>query len=108
MNTHDLNAQTMIVHERTLLGALDSFAGTMVRTRPQLAAVYGEVLEDFADRWLESNYPNEIDAVAPNWVKAYLVSCENRPTAEAALQAFFSWAVSQDLITTHPMTNVRD
>lgn len=92
----------LIVHERTLLGALDSFLGTLVRTRPQLAADYSEHLEDFADRWINS-YPNQIDAVAPHWISAYLASSLDRPTAEAAIQAFFSWALQQDLVSDHPM-----
>jgi hypothetical protein len=95
--------EDLVVHERTLLGALDSFLGTVVRTRPQLAAAYGEHLEDFAARWLASSYPNEIDAVAPHWISAYLASSLDRSTAEAAIRDFFSWAVLQNLVPEHPM-----
>lgn len=95
--------EDLVVHERTLLGALDSFRGTLVRTRPQLAATYGEHLEDFADRWLASSYPNEIDSVAPHWISAYLASCLDRSTAELVIRAFFTWAVQQRLVDEHPM-----
>lgn len=98
-------SEDLIVHERTLLGALDSFQGTMVRTRPYLAAAYNEILEDFAERWIDSGHPNELDAIAPAWIEAYLSTQEDRSTATAALHGFFSWAVAQHLIATHPMND---
>lgn len=98
----------LIVHERTLLGALDSFSGTLVRSRPYLAAEYGAVLEEFADRWLDGGYPNEIDALSDNWVRAFIASSEDRRLAREALRAFFVWAVGQRLVTRHPLTNVLD
>ena len=98
--------EDFVVHERTLLGALDSFLGTIVRTRPQLAAAYGQHLEDFADRWLASDYPNEIDSVAPHWISAYLASSLDRTTAEAAIRSFFSWALGQKLVSEHPMNHL--
>jgi len=93
----------LVVHERTLLGALDSFRGTLVHTRPQLAAAYGAHLEAFVNRWLASSYPNAIDMVAPHWIRTYLASCLDRSTAEAAMRAFFTWAVQQQLVAVHPM-----
>ena len=98
----------MIVHERTLLGALDSFSGTLVRRRLYLAAEYGDILEEFADRWLESGYPNEIVALSDNWVRAVLASSEDRRPAREALRAFFVWAVGQRLVARHSLTNVLD
>lgn len=100
--------EALIVHERTLLGALDSFSGTLVRSRPYLAAAYGDLLDEFADRWLASGYPNEIDAISANWIKAFIASSADRQLAREALRAFFVWAVGQGLITTHPLTNVLD
>lgn len=93
----------LIVHERTLLGAIDSFQGTLVRTRPQLAGAYGEYLEDFADRWLDSGYPNALEDIAPHWVSAYLASSLDQETATAALMSFFNWATQQALIARNPM-----
>ncbi|HYF63857.1 MAG TPA: hypothetical protein VD886_13640 [Herpetosiphonaceae bacterium] len=98
----------LIVHERTVLGALDSFSGTLVRSRPYLAAAYGAILEEFAARWLDSGYPNEIDAVSDNWVRAFIASSEDRQLAREALRAFFVWAFEQKLVATHALTNVLD
>ncbi|ABX07062.1 MAG TPA: hypothetical protein DEF47_13750 [Herpetosiphon sp.] len=101
-----MTMQELLVHERTLLGALDSFAGTLVRTRPQLAADYNEYLDDFAQRWIDSGYPNELDSISTYWVQAYLssLSLAQREVAKAALHSFFDWAVSQGLIDQAPLS----
>ena len=95
--------QEHIVHERTLLGAIDSFMGTLVRTRPQLAAAYGEHLEDMADHWLAGGYPNLLDAVATNWVSAYLASSLNREEAQAAIEDLYTWAQREGLVARSPL-----
>lgn len=92
----------LMTHERTLLGAIDSYLGALVRVQPQLAARHGAVLEDLAERWIEGGQANEIDAVTASWVRAFLASVEDRELAGAAVQQFFAWAGAQQLIDSNP------
>ncbi|MBP8251907.1 MAG: hypothetical protein KAX40_06050 [Herpetosiphon sp.] len=98
-----MNHDILITHERTLLGAIDSFQGTLVRTRPYLAAEYGEILENFAQAWLDGGYPNQLDSMTYSWIRAYLGANDHPALAKTVLQAFFDWTVTHTLIDHHPM-----
>lgn len=87
-----------LVHERMLLGAIDSFLSTVVHVRPYLAASYRDHLERFADYWLEEGNLNELDSVDPDAIMFYLSTLENPAPAEAVLKEFYRWAEREGLI----------
>ena len=85
------------VHERTLLGAIDSFLKALVRLRPQQAAAYGDVLEDFATCWLERGGLNQVESVERDWLTLYLETSSDRIAAAAALGDFYEWVGREGL-----------
>lgn len=90
----------MRVHERMLIGAIDSFLSTVVHVRPYLATVYREQLEQFADYWIEEGYPNELDSVDEDALAFYLATRPYPATAEKVLREFYSWAHNAGLLDT--------
>lgn len=92
-----------IVHERMLVGAIDSFLGSVVHVRPYLAAEYREQLERVAERWIAGGGQNELDRIHPDWLEFYLKTVEDPTTAEIALRDFYRWALRENLIDYAPL-----
>jgi hypothetical protein len=92
-----------IVHERYLLGAVDSFLGTIVHVRPHLAADLREHLEHMAETFIEAGHPNQIEALNADWLHNYLAQVEDRAAVENSLREFFRWALQEHLITASPL-----
>jgi len=85
------------VHERTLLGAIDSYLSSLVHTRPFLAADQREALGRFAEWWLnEQGGANDVAASHAN-VRDYLMRIEHAGPDMAALKSFFDWAREEGL-----------
>jgi len=93
-----------LVHERTLLGALDSFLAGVVHVRPYLAGSYRDQLEAFAEGWLAAGGANQIDSISPAWLAAYFQTASDRAAAEEALRQFYDWAVAEGLTEHWPLT----
>lgn len=92
----------MVVHERMLIGAVDSFMSTIVHVRPHLAEPYRDQLEAFAEAWLSEGGSNELDRVDNEWIESYLQRTEARIDARVALREFYSWAQREGLINSIP------
>ncbi len=91
-----------LANESTLLGAIDRYISVLSATHPKLAKEYTVWLDDFAKHFLAALHPNDINTVATNWIKAYLVAVEDRHNATVALVDFFNWASRSGLISTNP------
>jgi hypothetical protein len=88
-----------LVHERTLLGAIDSYLSSLVHTRPFLAADQRGALEHFADWWLnEQGGANDVSVVGAAEVRGYLTRIEHGGAAMTALKSFFDWARKEGLV----------
>jgi len=85
------------VHERTLLGAIDSYMSALVHVRPYLAHGYRQVLADLAERWLDEAGANSVTAVAMDqtWLSRYVAGNVGRG---AALKDFLAWAGREGLL----------
>jgi hypothetical protein len=94
-----------LLHERTLLGAVDSYLKGLVHNRPFLANRYSVALESLSERWLAAGGANALAALDANWVQAHLEIEPQSETAQAAVQDFFRWAVSEQLIPQAPTTS---
>ncbi|MBC8077641.1 MAG: hypothetical protein H7Y32_16315 [Chloroflexales bacterium] len=92
-----------IVHERTLIGAIDSYMGGLVHVRPHLAGDYREQLEALADAALDAGFANAIEAPGADWLRAYLHRAPNPEHARAAINDFYRWAVAQSFVASHPL-----
>ncbi len=87
-----------LVHERTLLGAIDSYLSELVHTRPFLAADQRETLEIFADWWLnEQSGANDIGAIGSTHLRDFQPHIEHSGVAMIALRMFFDWAKREGL-----------
>ena len=89
-----------IVHERTLLGAIDSYMSALVHVQPFLARAYREQLEALAERWLEQANPNAVELVSAEWLAGYLAALDDSTVARQAIGHFYSWAFSHGLVDT--------
>ena len=94
---------TALEQDVSLRGSIAHFMNVVASEQPQQRAVYREYLSDFAKRWLDAGYPDQLGRVATNWIKAYLVSVDDREAAQTALNGLFFWAQREHLITTNPM-----
>ena len=95
-----------LVHERTLMGAVDSFLGQLVHVRPHLAGAYRDHLETMVEQWLTAGYANQLEAVTGDWLQHYLRSAaqaepDQRP--DRAVRDFYQWAVRQQLLEHSPV-----
>jgi len=87
-----------IVHERTLLGAIDSYLGGLVHVRPHLAGAYREQLEALADAALAAGLPNAVEAPGPAWLRGFVAASADPDQARAALGDFYRWAEEQGFV----------
>jgi site-specific recombinase XerD len=101
-----MNIAEHLVHERTLLGGVDTFLGHTVHVHPYRAKAYREQLESWAERWLETGGDNSIESVSAGWLREYLAGLpgDDRRQAEEAIGNFYRWATSEGLTTNHPLT----
>jgi hypothetical protein len=88
-----------LTHQRTLLGAVDTYVSDLVHTRPHLAAAHRARLEDFAEWWLEEQGgANDIRAISAAQVRDYLTRIEPSGASATAVRSFFDWARAEHLI----------
>jgi len=87
-----------LVHESTLVGAVDSFLKELVHVRPFLLQRYAAVLEGMTDHWLDENGVNEVDAPDAAWIANYVAESADQRVALTALQEFYRWAAQGNLI----------
>jgi hypothetical protein len=84
-------------HERTLLGALDSYLSALVRVRPHLVGAYRDVLERMAGVWLRRDGANDVGAIPPAWLRLHVFEAGDR-VSQAAIDDFVAWAAREGLI----------
>ena len=96
-----------LAHERTLVGAVDSYLKALVHTRPFLAQRYADVLEGMTERWLDERGANAVNALDAAWVANYIATLPDRQTALSALQDFYRWAGQSNLIVENPLFPAR-
>jgi site-specific recombinase XerD len=95
--------QDAIVHDRMLLGAIDSYLKELVHVRPYLLGPYQEVLAGFAEQWLAAGGQNQLEAIDDRWVRAYYADLFSRAAGAAALRDFYRWAVRNRLLDADPL-----
>lgn len=99
-----MSANELVAHDRMLVGAIDSFMGSVVHTRPFLASEYREQLERLAERWIGEGGANALAAVSSEWLRSYLAGTEEPEKAELAVRELYTWALSEELITASPLS----
>lgn len=92
-----MSLESLIVHDRTLLGALDSFLKAVVHVRPQVVARYEDALATMTEQWLAQGGDNLVARLDPAWLDQYLQATDD-PMLRPALQDFFRWNVQNDLL----------
>jgi site-specific recombinase XerD len=95
--------QIELVHESTLVGAVDSFLKELAHVRPYLLQRYTPILEGMAERWLTEGGANRISALNSQWLASYLVEIADAESARQVLQEFYRWATQQSLVTDNPL-----
>src|SRR5690606_25397157 len=68
-----------LVHDQTLLGAVDSFLKELVHVRPYRLSQYEAALAALVDAWFAHAGRNQLVAVDESWLQQYLAT-----TADAA------------------------
>lgn len=94
-----MRLQMDLVHESTLLGAIDSYLKELVHVRPFLVQRYSHLLEAMADRWLAEGGGNALSDLDGLWLKRYIAECADQATAGQIVQAFYCWACQRNLMT---------
>jgi site-specific recombinase XerD len=102
-----MNLTLDLVHESTLVGAVDSFLKELVHVRPFVAKRYAAVLEEMAERWLDERGVNEVNALDPAWIATYIDEFADPRVATNALQEFYRWAMQGKLIAENPLLALR-
>jgi len=98
-----MNLTLNLVHERTLVGAVDSYLKELVHVRPFLLQRYADVLEGMTERWLDARGVNAVDAPDAAWIAHYIAEVTDPQAALAAVQDFYRWAVQSNLMAEHPL-----
>lgn len=93
-----MSIRKYIVHDRTLLGAADSYIRELVHVRPRLADAYEEQMEQFTERWLADGGDNVLSAVDAAWLRAYVAEAADSAAAEETLRSFYAWVAENDLV----------
>ncbi len=96
-SSHSIPLDT-IVHERTLLGAIDSYLGGLVHVRPHLAGDYREQLEALAEGALAAGLTNAVEAPDAAWVGQFIAASADAEGARAAIGDFYRWAAGQGFV----------
>ena len=89
-----------LVHERTLRGAIDAYAGTLVHTRPWLASGYIDALECVADAWIGGGGENWLAALDRRWLERHLWGLEGnlRDVTRSATSGLLARAAAEGLL----------
>ncbi len=98
-----MNMTVELVHERTLIGAVDSYLKELVHVRPFLLQRYADVLEGMSERWLAETGINEISMLDMAWLTSYIAETADQQVAMAALQDFYRWALKGNLVSKDPL-----
>ena len=93
-----------LVHERTLIGAVDSYLKELVHVRPFLVQRYTDILEGMSERWLAQTGNNELNALDNAWLTDYIGAAADQQLTLTALQDFYRWAIQGNLITHNPLS----
>ena len=83
------------VHEKTLLGAIDSYMSALVHVRPYLAHGHRQVLEALAEQWLDEEGANAVSAIPKAWLDGYIGKHAERVPA---IRDFYAWAGRENLL----------
>lgn len=94
---------TELVHEGTLVGAVDSYLKGLVHVRPFLLQRYTEVLENMTECWLEEVGINQLAVLDPKWLGEFIAVSKDRGLAMNALQDFYRWAIQHGLVDDNPL-----
>src|SRR5688572_20033310 len=97
-----MSIRDYVVHDRTLLGAIDSFLKELVHVRPFLVSQYELALEGMAELWLDSGGANLLAAVDSGWLWAYIQDALEPATVRKACEELFGWAVRNELLEDSP------
>ncbi|MGD9696941.1 MAG: hypothetical protein AB7V42_14915 [Thermoleophilia bacterium] len=94
------SASPLVVHERTLLGAIDAHLGALSHNSPWLVDPRGEALDAMAREWLGDAGRNWLPDVPAGWVRRHLdrFDGEERELRARAVDDFLAWAEEQGLI----------
>jgi hypothetical protein len=92
-----------LVHERTLLGAVDSFLHGVVHARPFFVKRYQAILEELAERWLADGGANAVDALERRWLVNFVANVDDPTSASLIIDEFFHWAVQNELSLASPL-----
>jgi len=85
-------------HEKTLLGAVESFLASVVHVRPYKASTWRATLDAMAETWLAERGANRIGALQASWLENFIDAQSDPEQAEAAIHELFSWAQREALI----------
>lgn len=104
-----MGADAAVVHERTLLGAIDAHVSSLLHTRPWLAAGSEEALEALAEAWLADGGENWLPALEARWVARHLrsLTAEEHGTAAVAVARLVEWARERGLVADAPPVAAR-
>lgn len=100
-----MNMTIELVHERTLIGAVDSYLKELVHVRPFLLQRYAAVLEGMSECWLDAMDVNDLNALDTAWLTSYIAAATDRQVATAALQDFYRWAIQGNLVAQNPLSS---
>lgn len=90
-----------LIHEGTLVGAVDSFLKELVHVRPSLLPRYAVVLEAMTDCWLSGGGSNELKALTPQWLADYNAQANEPVLVSKVVCEFMGWAVHNNLVADH-------
>jgi hypothetical protein len=88
----------LLSHERSLLGAIDTFLSSLVHTRPFLAGEYRDALHVFADVWLASDGENDLAALNDARIRDCMALVTPTDHSDQAIAEFTSWAQRTGLL----------
>ncbi len=102
-----MSISEQLVHERTLLGAVDSYLKALVHVRPHLARRYEALLENMTQQWFLDGGPNLVAAIDAVWLTKYVAVATDRAMLLLALSDFYRWASRNGLVEgTHGLSLV--
>lgn len=98
-----MNDAAYRVHERTLIGGIDSYLMGLVHVRPYVTGRQREALETLAEQWIQEGGANAIESITSEWLSGYLALAEDPTETETALRDFYRWADRERLTERGPV-----
>jgi hypothetical protein len=92
-----------LVHDQTLLGAVDSFLKELVHVRPYRLSQYEAALAALVDAWFAHAGRNQLVAVDESWLQQYLATTADAAATRQVVDDLYRWAVRTNLIAQHPL-----